>query len=760
MDKRHHTFAIILVIVLLVLSGITLQWAGIGVMPQRQAAQVGGIAVGTTPKPFLFWLFSSGTPFGLSLTEQNKFAPVTLGHYSASETEPASVGYGVQWLNYRNTLAQANILAGNPVPLIGMRVSAVTSSNPVDPTLYPWTRQDNVYCNNPNAVGRSAEAYDVYLGSIRPDTHSFHRQVDPALISPSSFQPRYLTDVPDAWWQPYGAGDSALWPFDFFRSRGWINDATPLYCRPTIKIGSPAVRSFVASTTIRLLNAYAGANTVSFDNASMYHNEQYNSHPGKGVAGSPYQTVSPNQDFIGYLDYIRSALNQNGKKLLVNSGIDAYQLFGGHVDAIYTEDDGINRLMTPADIAAHLVAYKYLTDHNTKVFVQYRGEEPPPAGVVGSFSNFGSNRADTEFFLAASMLVYENGKYAFSPNLHSAQTLRFWEDFYLPTAAGVPLGSYQQPAAIPNFYYRNFSNATVILNANDHDLYLSDAQLSSLGLAGHNFPHRLTAKQGLITIHDCSTLTSLDSLFSSWCGQKYVTHPEPPPPTTGDANCNRDTSTADLVGDRDAFYLAATNSVAYATQYGYCGVMASALDLDNNSTVNLADYTQWFRSVYSPRRGDANCDGLVTDAGDRAPFLLAFDTSASQYQSQYPQCATSGLRVYLNDMDDNGMVNNADLSRFDSSVGHVGNPPTPGMRGDVTCDGYVDNFDINPFVEGVVDPTGYGFPLCGGDFTTSDLNCNGRVDNFDIGLFVVRLVEGQAAYETERAALGYSCPAS
>lgn len=741
--------------------GLTQHYVG----PQDQAAQVGGIASGIRPRPFLFWLFSQGTPFNLSLTEQNKFAPVTAGHYSASETEPASAGYGIQWMNYRNTVTQANIVVGNPVPLLGMRISAVTASNPVNASLYPWTRQDQVYCNNSNAPDRSPEAYEVYLGSIRPDTHSFHRQVDPAVVSPNSFQPRYLTEAPDSWWAPYGAGDSALWPFDFFRSRGWINNATPLYCRPTIKISSPEVRSFVANTVNRLLNAYTGANTASFDNASMYHNEQYNSHPGFGVVGSPYQTVSPNQDFANYLESVQTTLNQNGKKLLVNAGLDAYQLFADHIDAIYTEDDAIHRGLTPAEIAEHLTAYKYLIDRGVRVFVQYRGQEAVNSpGVTGEVSNFGTNRQDTEFFLAASMLVYQDGKYGFSPNFNVSQGVPFSEEFYLPTAAGDPTGPYQQNAAIPNFYYRKFANATVILNANDHDLYLSDPQLVSMGLAGRNFPHRLTAKQGLITVHNCSTLNSLDSLFAITCGQYYTTHPEPPAPVAGDANCNRDVGAADLVNDRNAFYLAATNPAAYATQYAYCGDMTSALNVDGSGGVTINDYNQWFRTrLIPPRRGDANCDGVMLSepppSPDRPAFMLAFDTSAAQYQAAYPQCG--GHRVYLNDISGDGVVDEEDLPLFEDTVAHGGVPPVSGAKGDTNCDWHVDNFDIDPFVFGIVDPEHFlsRYHDCP-SMATLDMNCNGRPDNFDISLFVTRLVEGQTAYEAERARQGYSCPAA
>jgi hypothetical protein len=552
-----------------------------------------------------------------------------------------------------------------------------------------------------------------------------------------------------------------LWPFDFFRSRGWINNATPLYCRPTIKISSPEVRSFVAATVNRLLNAYTFTNTASFDNASMYHNEQYNSHPGFGMAGSPYQTVSPNQDFVNYLEDIQTTLNQNGKKLLVNASIDAYQLFADHADAIYTEDDAIHRGLTPAEIAEHLTAYKYLIDHGAKVFVQYRGETVLPAG--DSISNFGTNRQDTEFFLAASMLVYQDGKYGFSPNFAATQGVPFSEEFYLPTAAGDPLGPYQQESTMPNLYYRKFTNATVVLNANEHDVGITEAQLNAWGLAGRNIPHRLMAKQGIITVHNCAALNTLDPLFAITCGQFYTTHPEPPPLPAGDANCNRNISAADLVGDRNAFYLAATNPSGYASQYGYCGDMSLALNIDGVAGVTINDYNQWFRSRIAPRRGDANCDGVMLSEPpasiDRPAFMLAFDTSAAQYQSAYPECG--GNRVYLNDISGNGVVDAEDLPLFEDTVIHGGVPPVSGAKGDTNCDWHVDNFDIDPFVYGLIYPENFlnQYHDCPST-ATLDMNCNGRVDNFDINLFVTRLVEGQAAYEAQRTAQGYSCPAA
>ncbi|MGD8451975.1 MAG: C25 family cysteine peptidase [Phycisphaerae bacterium] len=57
-------------------------------------------------------------------------------------------------------------------------------------------------------------------------------------------------------------------------------------------------------------------------------------------------------------------------------------------------------------------------------------------------------------------------------------------------------------------------------------------------------------------------------------------------------------------------------------------------------------------------------------------------------------------------------------------------------RGDLNCDGAVDNFDIAPFVLAVTNPTAYAtaYPNC--DVNNADCNSDGAVDNFDISPFV------------------------
>lgn len=63
-------------------------------------------------------------------------------------------------------------------------------------------------------------------------------------------------------------------------------------------------------------------------------------------------------------------------------------------------------------------------------------------------------------------------------------------------------------------------------------------------------------------------------------------------------------------------------------------------------------------------------------------------------------------------------------------------PPIPG---DMNCDGYVNNFDIRPFVLALMDPTAFGeqFPCC--DYMLGDLNDDGLVNNFDIKPFLTLL---------------------
>lgn len=60
--------------------------------------------------------------------------------------------------------------------------------------------------------------------------------------------------------------------------------------------------------------------------------------------------------------------------------------------------------------------------------------------------------------------------------------------------------------------------------------------------------------------------------------------------------------------------------------------------------------------------------------------------------------------------------------------------------GDLNCDGSINNFDIDPFVQALTDPDGYAamYPNC--NIILADINGDGVVNNFDIDPFVVCLV--------------------
>jgi len=61
---------------------------------------------------------------------------------------------------------------------------------------------------------------------------------------------------------------------------------------------------------------------------------------------------------------------------------------------------------------------------------------------------------------------------------------------------------------------------------------------------------------------------------------------------------------------------------------------------------------------------------------------------------------------------------------------------TPIQTGDLNCDGVVDNFDIDPFVLALSNPTGYAaaYPRCSTQY--ADINGDGVANNFDIDPFV------------------------
>lgn len=60
--------------------------------------------------------------------------------------------------------------------------------------------------------------------------------------------------------------------------------------------------------------------------------------------------------------------------------------------------------------------------------------------------------------------------------------------------------------------------------------------------------------------------------------------------------------------------------------------------------------------------------------------------------------------------------------------------------GDMNCDGSVNNFDIDPFVLGLLDPNGYVAAYPGCVLLNADVNCDGLFNNFDIDPFVILIL--------------------
>jgi hypothetical protein len=75
-------------------------------------------------------------------------------------------------------------------------------------------------------------------------------------------------------------------------------------------------------------------------------------------------------------------------------------------------------------------------------------------------------------------------------------------------------------------------------------------------------------------------------------------------------------------------------------------------------------------------------------------------------------------------------------------IGGVADVGPAALIGDLNCDGRIDNFDINPFVLALTNPTAYQtlYPNCQRE--NGDVNGDGVVDNFDINPFVALLTGG------------------
>ncbi|MGE0480548.1 MAG: hypothetical protein AB7Q17_08760 [Phycisphaerae bacterium] len=146
------------------------------------------------------------------------------------------------------------------------------------------------------------------------------------------------------------------------------------------------------------------------------------------------------------------------------------------------------------------------------------------------------------------------------------------------------------------------------------------------------------------------------------------------------------------------------------------------------SSPACAELYRPFREPPPIESGDMNCDDLL-DARDHTPFLTALNDPVA-YADQFPHCDR-----WAADMDFNGVIDQADYALFYQRVFRGGNPPQSNLPGDLNCDGYIDNYDIDPFVLAVIDATAYlaTFPDC--NRILADLDSDGDVTWYDLDLF-------------------------
>ncbi|MGE3181862.1 MAG: agmatine deiminase family protein [Phycisphaerae bacterium] len=125
---------------------------------------------------------------------------------------------------------------------------------------------------------------------------------------------------------------------------------------------------------------------------------------------------------------------------------------------------------------------------------------------------------------------------------------------------------------------------------------------------------------------------------------------------------------------------------------------------------------------------------LSTNGGASFDTVIATmqpDNSAYTWTVPDIYAENARIRVVVRDAEGN--------TGFDESPANFTINGTPGLVGDLNCDGLVSVADIGPFVLALTDPTGYAvqFPAC--DINNADINDDDLVSVGDIGGFVALL---------------------
>lgn len=175
--------------------------------------------------------------------------------------------------------------------------------------------------------------------------------------------------------------------------------------------------------------------------------------------------------------------------------------------------------------------------------------------------------------------------------------------------------------------------------------------------------------------------------------------------------------------------LAVAQAFANSINASGCGsaLSATAFSLFGNTYLSIGANGNPFTLYVGPCPGPATCVVVFS-----LPAGCTFNPTITQ------------LPLPGNDCNGNMIDDIIDLAAATSTDNNGNGIPDECEYGpgDMNCDGALDNFDIDPFVIGLVDPAAYDsiYPDC--NRNNGDVNGDGSFDNFDIDAFVACLIEG------------------
>ncbi len=148
-----------------------------------------------------------------------------------------------------------------------------------------------------------------------------------------------------------------------------------------------------------------------------------------------------------------------------------------------------------------------------------------------------------------------------------------------------------------------------------------------------------------------------------------------------------------------------------------------------NSAPNIAYALEFF--------ANASCDPSGFGEGQRFLGAISVTTNGSgmaTFSANLLGASVEGEVVTASATDPSGNTSEFSPCRTVTAA--------PATRGDLNCDGALNNFDIDPFVLALTNPSAYtaAFPNC--NINNADVNQDGAINNFDIDPFVTCLTAG------------------